>query len=217
MAVLALGAPESTAGTVTGKLEIASLPARAPLQQKGFLERTENPVAPVRPVNVASHMVVVLEGAEAKTDATAQVQWDLVGESLARPVLAVPAGSEVVIRNQSKTARTLVAVEDPNLLPAGTLNPTGNKSFRVPAPTVLTITEKATPHLRGTLVVVATPHVAAVSEANKFELANVPEGTYKLRVFYKDAWVHEESVTVPAKSKSTEVVVKLAQLAPAKK
>ena len=38
-----------------------------------------------------------------------------------------------------------------------------------------------------TLVVVTSPYVANVDDSGKFELADVPEGNYKLRIFYKSA------------------------------
>ena len=75
---------------------------------RGFLDRVENPLAPVRSVNTTSHLVLVLEGDE-KAAAPGQVVWELVGETFARVVLAVPAGADVVIKNNSKTARTLTA------------------------------------------------------------------------------------------------------------
>src|SRR5262245_44150083 len=99
------------AGTLVGKLELPQTPA-APQVTKGFLDRSENPFAPVRSIDVARQVVVVVEGEE-KPVAPPQVMWDLVGESFARPVIAAPAGAEVIIRNTSKVPRTLVVKENP--------------------------------------------------------------------------------------------------------
>ena len=62
---LLLFAAAAHAGTVTGKLDLPStaLP-RPPVQMKGFLDRVENPLAPVKPVSPTTQMVVVLEGDE---------------------------------------------------------------------------------------------------------------------------------------------------------
>ena len=70
-------------------------------------------------------------------------------------------------------------------------------------------------------MVVATPHIAyvdAVGSTGKFELSDVPEGSYKLRVFYRDHWVDraDETVSVPAKGKA-EVTVKVPAGYPLKK
>jgi hypothetical protein len=110
IAVLARG---SQAGTVVGRLELPASPERGPVVAKGFLDRTENPFAEIRKLNIAPYFVVALEGPARSDSAPADVTWDLVGESFARPVIAVPVGAEVVIKNVSKIARTLVADEDP--------------------------------------------------------------------------------------------------------
>lgn len=204
------------AGPVVGKLELPPAPERAPVATKGFLDRVENPLAPARGVSVTPFMAVVLEGAE-KPASPGQVSWDLVGESFARPVMAAAVGAEILIKNTSKVARTLVAAEDPKLVPAGPINPTGPKSFRVTEAKVYTIRDPDAPHLQGKLVVVNSPFVSAVDEGGKFDFADVPEGSYKLRVFYKDAWLDiAQDVNVEKKGK-TEVSVKVPAFGAGKK
>ena len=148
----------------------------------------------------------------------------MVGESFARPVIAVPVGAEVVIKNTTKISRTIGAAEDPKLI-VGPLNPTGTKSFRATQPAVYTIGDKDAPHLRGKIVVVATQHVATVDDAGRFEMTDVPDGSYKLRVFYynpageaqgrKSDWLpFSADVTVASKGRvsRTEVSAKLPPL-----
>ena len=213
---------------MAGKLELPPAPERGPVIAKGFLDRTENPLAEIKKVNLAPYFVVALEG-EARSDAApAEVTWDLVGESFARPVVAVPVGAQVVIKNTTQISRTLGAAEDPRLI-AGPLAPTGTKSFRATQPAVYTIGDPDAPHLKGKLVVVATTHVASLDDNGRFEMADVPDGSYKLRVFYYDPaaergggksdWLpFTVDVTVAAKGK-TEVNAKLPALpaAPGKK
>jgi len=206
-------ASEALAGTVVGRLELPAAPPRPPVAAKGFLDRTVNPLANVRPLAMPPHLVVVLDGGT-PPQSPPQVTWDLVGESFARPVVIAPVGAEVVITNRSRIPRTLVALEDATLVPSGPINPTGPKSFRPSAPGVYTITDKDAPHLRGTLVVVSSAHVSTVEASGKFEIADVPEGSYKVRVFVgllgKEGWIDrpEDAVTVPAKGKA-EVSIKI--------
>ncbi|HVK82975.1 MAG TPA: hypothetical protein VM513_02660 [Kofleriaceae bacterium] len=206
------------AGTVIGKLELPSAPERPPSGTRGFLDRVENPLAPARRLAVTAEMIVVLEGA--KPSAPGQVTWELVGDSFARRVVGVPLGAEVVIKNVTRnTARTLVAAEDPKLIPAGPINPTGSKSFRpAAAGQVFTVGDKDAPHLKGVLVVVDSPYVANVDDNGKFEIDNVAEGSYKLRVFYKNAWLDVTTDVTVGKGK-TEVNPKVPALpvAPGKK
>jgi hypothetical protein len=171
---------------------------------KGFLDRVENPLAPVKPVAPATQMVVVLEGDE-KPVSPPQVAVELLGETFSKKVVAAPAGAEVLIKNVSKTARTLVAAEDPKLVPQGPINPTGPKSFRVTdVGKVYTIGDKDAPHLRLKIVVVNTQYVGYPDETGRFEVDNVPPGTYKVRVWYGDGWVQrdDEMISVAAKGKT---------------
>jgi hypothetical protein len=204
----------ASAGPVFGKLDLPPPPDRPPPATKGFLDRVENPLAPARAVQVTPYMIVVLEG-EAKPSSPGQVSWDLPGESFSRPVMGAPAGAEVVIKNTSRTARTLVAAEDPKLIPAGPINPTGPKSFR---PTeggkVYSISDADAPHLKGKLDVVNSPYVATVDDAGKFDFGDVAEGSYKLKIFYKDGWLEGATdVNVGSKGK-VEVNPKVPALAP---
>ena len=213
--VIAALASPARAGTVAGRLELPPAPERGAVAAKGFLDRTENPLAEIKKPSLAPYYVVALEGDARPGGAPPEITWDLVGESFARPVIAVPVGAEVVIRNQSKVPRTLVAAEDKKLI-VGPLNPKGTKSFRATEPAIYTIGDGDAPHLRGKLVVVATPHVAALDDAGRFELPNVPDGSYQLRVFYFDAaearggasgWVFATDVTVATRGKATRVEV----------
>jgi len=218
LSLVALGvfAESSLANTVVGKLELPPAPERPPIQQKGFLDRVENPLAPVRGVAVNSQLVLVLEG-DGKVDTPAQVNWDLAGESFSRPVIGAPIGAEVVIKNSSKLARNLAAAEDAKLIPAGPINPTGPKSFRPTEAKVYTIGDKDAPHLKGTLVVVNTKYIAYVDAAGNFNFGDVPEGSYKLKIFFRSGWLEkEETVNVGVKGK-TEVNVKVPAGYPLKK
>ena len=223
IAGLALAGP-GRAGTVVGKLELPPAPERGPAIAKGFIDRVENPLADIKKPNLAPYLVVTLDPSERdlKSDtAPAQINWDLVGESFARPVIAVPVGAEVVIKNQTRTPRTIAAAEDPKLI-SGPLNPTLTKSFRATQPAIYTVGDKDAPHLRGKIVVVATPHVDGIDDNGRFEMTDVPDGSYKLRVFYYDpiaesrgqrsdwlAFTTDVTVSQKGKSNRTEVNAKL--------
>src|SRR5688500_6982492 len=179
--VVLLSSTVAVAGNVVGKVDLPSpLPPRPPLTVKGFLDRIENPLDTVKPVPVTKDMVVVLEGDD-KPVSPPQVVIELLGETFAKRVVAAPAGAEVVIKNVSKASRTLVAAEDPKLIPQGPINPTGPKSFRVnDVGKVYTIGDKDAPHLKLKIIVVNTQVVAYPDESGKFE-TDAPPGTYKDR------------------------------------
>ena len=207
--VILLALPRvGAAGTLVGRVELPPAPERPPPAVKGFLDRAENPLANIRQPAVAPFIVVALEGEPKPSADPGQVNWDLAGDSFIPPVLVAPVNANIVIKNQSRTPRTLVAAEDAKLIPPGPVNPTGPKSFRVTAAAVYTVADKDAPHLKGKLVVVNSPFVAAVDASGKFQL-DAPPGSYKLRVFYRDKWTTvEETVNIPAKGKAPEVTVK---------
>lgn len=218
---LSLSVAGAEAGVLFGKLELpARLPDRPAPTAKAFLERIDNPFLPVRSDNVTSQLVLVAEG-EAKPASPPQVTWDLIGESFARPVIAAPVGAEIVIKNQSRTSRTLVAAEDPKLVPLGPMNPTATKSFRVTEVNkVFTIGDKDAPHLVGRVIVVGSQYVAYPDEAGRFEIADIPAGNYKVKIWYRTGWLQrpDDPIAVGAKAK-TELNPKLradAFTAPAK-
>ena len=205
---------ESLAGGVAGRLELPAAPERPPPARRGFLDRVENQLTPVRPVNVGPYLAVVLEG-EARPQAAGQVHWEMGGESFGKPVLVVPAGAEILITNTSGVPRTLVALEDPKLLPTGPTNPGQTRSFRPTEPKAYTITDKDVPHLRGTVLVVPTPYFSLVEvsgtkpDTGTFQINDVADGTYKLRVFYRDGWIDRPDETVTVAKRNVDVAVKI--------
>jgi hypothetical protein len=213
LVLVAVTAPAS-ATPVSGKLDLPPAPKWPTPTVRGFTDRVENPKKPVLDEAVGPQMLVVLEGDTKAETTSAQVTWELLGESFGKPVIGAPAGAEIVIKNCNNCrARTLRAVEDPKLISVGPINPTGQKSFKVGQPAIYTIGDPEAPHLVGKLVVVNTSYIAHVDAANagKYDFGDVAEGSYKLRVFYKSGWVDQPDVTVsvPAKGKLEIPVVKI--------
>jgi hypothetical protein len=214
--VLAVTAPVG-ATPVAGKLELPAAPERPAPPMRGFTERVENPKKPIQAVNVGPQLLVVLESDNAKADNPGQVKWELVGDSFSRPIIGAPVGAQIVIKNTSHTARTLVAVEDPKLIETGLINPKiGERTFTVKEQKVFTIKDKDAPHLVGRVVVVATPYIAHVEvtgTTGAFNFGDVAEGSYKLRIYFKDRWLDQtETINVGAKGKVEPTTFKVQSL-----
>jgi len=190
------------AGTVTGKLDLpAGLPV--PVRDAGFLARVENPHMPVRTEDPTPYLVVVLEGDAAGAPAPGQVTWNLLGATFAEPLLPVAAGTQVIIRNKGHDAPSLFAVEAPDLIPTGALNPTGSKAFKPTAPGLITVNDEESPTLVGHVLVLKSPYFALPDAGGKFEIKDVPAGNWKVKIWYRTGWIERpaETVTVAAKGK----------------
>jgi hypothetical protein len=210
----AIGSSAAANTTVTGKLDLPAAPELPAMSRPGFVPRAENALRAPQTQPVAPFVVVVLDGAT--SSAPPQVNWDLLGDSFSHPVIAAMAGADVVIKNASHTPHTLSTVDDKSL--AGELlNPGGGKTLHVDAGKTYTVHDPDAPYVWGRVVVVATPYIGYLDANGKFEIPDVPEGSYKLRVFYKDGWVDvdKDTVTVPAKGKMGEVTAKVTSLKPA--
>jgi hypothetical protein len=202
--VLVIAAAPAAVADVTGKLDLP--PAAAPpLAYKGFLDRVDNPILPVRGFDPTPYLVVVLVPATPPAAAAGSASWELLGETFARPLVPVRTGTEVTIKNKGKRAVTLTAAEDPGLVTAGPINIGGTRAITPKAAGVFTLTDKDIPHLRGWLVVVDSPYFAVPGRDGAFEIKDVPAGEYKVRVWYQDGWLErtDESLTVPARGDVT--------------
>lgn len=208
LAILAVAIP-AEAGPVDGKLTWPpqGVP-RPPARSRGFLDATENPHLPLRPHDPTPAMVVVLDGgAPAPAPVPApQVTWDLLGDSFARPVIAVRAGTELKIRNLGRGTPILTAVGQPDLIAKKPLNPTGELTFSVGAqPRVIEIVDDSAAHLRGRILVVTSPWFTTPDATGKFTLADVPPGAYTVRVFYDTGWIERPDDKLVVEGKRSTV------------
>lgn len=202
--------PAAKAGPIEGKLVLppGGVP-RPPVRSRGFLDPVDNPHLPVRTPDPFPSMAVVLEGAEAPAPAAVppvQVPWDLLGDSFARPLIAVRVGTEIRITNRGHGTPILTATGQPALIAKKPLNPSGEITFNVgTTPGVIEIVDETTPHLRGRVLVTASSHVAQPDGAGKFAFAEVPPGAWTLRVFYGTGWIDrpDDKLTVEAKRPTT--------------
>lgn len=205
LALLAAAA-RADAGPIDGKVVLPPAGvSRPPARSRGFLEPIENPHLPVRPYDPTPAMVVVLEGGPVTppTVPAPQVAWDLLGDSFARPVIAVRIGTELKITNRGHSTPTLTVVGKPDLIAKKPFNPSGEITFNVGTePGVLEIiADKTAPHLRGRVLVTAATQLALPDAAGKFTFADVPAGPWIVRVFYGTGWIDraDDKITVDAR------------------
>lgn len=195
LAALAWLAAPAHAGTVSGSIkQPAGGAGKPPVRSKGFLDRRENPLVGARPLNPMPYLVVVLDGEGLELPTPPSVNWELPGESFTRPLLPILAGGEVLIKNRGKRSPTLQVEGQPDMLPRSPLNPKADRAFKVgtataTAPKLLQIRDEDTPYLTGAVLVLATPYFAVPDDAGKFSIPDVKDGSYSVKIWYRDAWL----------------------------
>jgi hypothetical protein len=208
------------AGALVGRVDAPELPERPPPQQPGFLDRIENPIAPLHKPDARRYIVIVLEGDE-KPAAPAAVPWELSTESFVRPVIAAPAGADITIRNVTKQLHRIVVRDggkDTKLVDASQMSENDARTFK---PTevgkVYTVVDPDSPHVRGTVVVVNSSFIGYANDDGRYEIGDVPDGSYKVRVYAslpatlvpggRNGWIELDAanatVTVGKKGKTT--------------
>lgn len=207
-------AASAVAGPVSGKLELPPKgPDRPPMRGKAFVDRTPNPLAPVRPLDPLPSIIIMLEPAPTTTfppPPPAPVTWDLLGESFARPVFGVRLGGELVIRNKGKGSPVLAAKGKPDLIIRKPLDPTAQLSF-IPGTEAgsIEVVDDTAPHLRGRIVVLPSPYFTVPDAKGAFDIDNVPEGDWTVKVWFDDGWIARPDEKITVGSKRTEVNPKL--------
>ena len=209
---LLVSAAAARAGTVTGTLQLPPSPA-PPLRDPGFLDRADNPYLPVKTVDPTPLMVVVLEpaGAPPTAPAPGQASWELLGASFAKPLIAVVAGTEVVIHNCAACRPASLQVDKhPGMIEQGSLNPKGQKSIKTAQPGLLVVTDSELASLVGRVAVFDSPWLAQPASDGKFEIKDVPNGSWTVKVWYDDHWIERGNESVDVKGKGTVDAGKLA-------
>jgi hypothetical protein len=215
-AALVLVAAPVHAGTVSGSIkQPAGGAGRPPVRSKGFLDRRENPLVPAKPVNPMPYLVIVLEAEGVELPTPPTVAWELLGESFARPLLPMLAGGEVLIKNKGKRSPTLYVEGQPDTLAKTPLNPRGERAFKVgtataAAPALLQVRDQDTPYLTGSVLVLATPYFAVPDDAGKFSIPDVKDGTYTVKIWYRDAWLDGfDGKTLEVKGSKAELALEI--------
>jgi hypothetical protein len=124
--------------------------------------------------------------------------------------LPEPGRGEVLIRNKGRSSPVLVAVGKPDVLIRKPLNPTAEVLF-IPGkePGAVEIRDEGAPHLHGRIVVLASPYFAVPDAKGEFDITNVPEGDWTVRVWFDDGWLDRPDEKISVGSKRVEINPKL--------
>ncbi|MBI4229563.1 MAG: hypothetical protein HY608_01880 [Planctomycetes bacterium] len=183
-------------GTVCGRVRLqGGAPACAPIPIESAEHRTScgradvpNETLLVSADGGVRNAVVTLEAKEGETPAPAAIEaclFDQQGCLFLHHVMVIPVGSTVRFKNSDNTAHNVRTNSRRNpafneTIPAnGEITKTFERAERIE------VTCTIHPFMSAWLVVVDTPYWAVTGEDGSYSIANVPAGTYKIRVWHE--------------------------------
>ena len=196
-------------GDIEGKIVVnPDKLGKPPTRNQGFIERLENPLRPIRSFRPWPNMVAVLvEGPiddEAKKPPGGRVRYHLLGESFERPLLAVIAGTRVELVNKTSRVANLHTPDDDALADGYELNPNGMTDFKVSQPAdAVVIRSQDNNHLEARIVAFPSRFFVMVDGRGRFEFKDVPEGNWKVKLWYRDGWLEGVEKTVEVEKRRT--------------
>ena len=198
-------------GTVTGVVVPPATVEAPPSQHLGFLPLVENPIVELRQFDPLPECFVFLEGGPAggPTEGTVEtVTWQLESNSFNPPVFPILSGANVVIANVGRETHLLIAPGHEDLLPKDPIGPGAERALTIPGQNeAIRIVSRATPHLEGRVVPLASRYFSRLDRNGRFKIENVPVGRWTLKVWYRDGWAAfpGKAVEVPAKDISVDL------------
>jgi len=212
----------STVGSISGVVKLDGAPPKfRPINMSADPYCTKANPKPVFPEEVvtgaggtlANVVIYVKSGAEDYSFPTPaeSVTLDQKGCMYAPHVLALMAGQQLKVVNSDDTTH--------NIHPTPADNRQWNKSQPPNAPPILesfarpevAIPVKCNVHpwMQGYIAVMANPYYAVTSKDGKFDLKNLPPGTYTIEAWQEKYGVLDQTVTIgPKESKTTDFTFK---------
>lgn len=193
---------------VTGTVALPPVAQRkaAPKRGQGFVPRAKNPLRPPDGHDPRLQIVVVLDGGpvDDSDKKPRSSRYKIIGENFASEVLPVIVGGKVEIKNMGRKAPRLYSTFADDVVPSDPINKKGVRATKA-------ITEKHTPidirdldsvHFLAHIVAFEHAYFSVLDDKGNFQIKGVPAGTWKIKVWYQDAWVTNipsTSVTVGGK------------------
>jgi len=181
--------------------------------------RVENGVLPIAPPrrDPRTEMVVYLEGGKAPITAKAKTAvMKIAGYRFDPYCVAIVAGGTVQFKNTGRA--THVIYDSQKVMGPGSIKPGESRKQQYHAEGDYEIREEEFPHMRGMVKVLSTPLFTRPDDKGAFNLADVPEGKWTVKVWYRGTVLAQSTVEVT--DKGAEVVLRVPEqkaAAPAKK
>lgn len=194
--------------TVTGRVELPPAAQRkaAPERGQGFVPRAKNPLRPPDGLDPRPQMVVVLDGGPVdEADRQPRTsRYSIIGENFASEMLPVVVGGKVDIKNEGLKSPRLYSRTSKDVVPGDPILPKGTRPTQAISEIgkVIDIRDQDSVHFLAHIVAFEHAYFSVLGYDGSFEIKGVPAGTWKVKVWYRDAWVTnlpETTITIAGK------------------
>jgi hypothetical protein len=185
----------------------------------GYVPRIKNPITELRPFDPRPECFVFLDGGPVADDAMRPqtgVQLKVGVAAFSPPLLPVVVGTEVTLKNVSRTTHPLYSPDGGVLDSEAPMGAGGDRKAAVKEPlkTIRLISRDA-PHLEGRLVGVPTKYFARLDRSGAFKIDDVPPGRWTVKIWYRDGWLPTTQVVeVAAKGTPRVKIILPERIAP---
>lgn len=207
----------STAGSVTGTVNLdGAAPVLKPINMSAEPYCQKSHSSPVIPPEVvtgekgalADVVIYIKDGLSADyafTSPSTSVELDQKGCMYDPHVIAVMAGQNIEVKNNDQTTHNIHPMPKDNRewnksQPPGAA-PISDSFAR--AENAIPVKCNVHPWMKSYIFVFKNPYYAVTTKDGKFELKNLPPGTYTLEAWQEKYGVVDQTVTVPAKGTAT--------------
>ncbi|MFH0899907.1 MAG: hypothetical protein V2A73_04685 [Pseudomonadota bacterium] len=168
-----------------------------PTQYPGFVDRIRNQITEIRPFDPRPECFVFLEGGPTDPSASQTPKQpatlELGPESFRIHLLPVIGGTTVTINNIGETTHPIYSPDQSDLLGGPPIGPKGTRAAVMKASdggaTLVRLLSKESLHLEGRIVVLPTRYFSRLARDGSFSIADVPEGKWTMRVWFRDGWL----------------------------
>jgi plastocyanin len=158
-------------------------------------------------VRAADAVVAIVSGLPARAwPPTAAATIAQRNKTFLPTVLPVVVGSTVTLTNDDSVSHNVYSRSNPKAFDLGMYQAPERRTVLFEKPGKVDLFCAVHPNMHATVLVLENPYFATTDASGLFEIADLPPGTYGLRVWHRTHGEHESTVTIDEKRATTVAI-----------